>query len=157
MTGRRVTLLNPVPRPRPQVYTYVVLCVFTILVYASSSDLGSPSKVWDNLTTMAKPGNFPVEYNLDGSYLTMWSRGGLIFGIINIIGASLPFQRLNEGFAVCYRCYRLNGRMASSPSEPLDLGEMLQQSILCTADCYGSCARIFGAHAPPPSLWTRRL
>lgn len=32
----------------------------------------------------------PVPYNLDGSYLTMWSRGGLIFGIINLIGASSP-------------------------------------------------------------------
>jgi len=39
----------------------------------------------------------PVPYNLDGSYLTMWSRGGLIFGIINLIGA--PSQRPpNSGF-----------------------------------------------------------
>lgn len=68
-------------------YIYVVLCLFTIMVYATSGELGSPSKVYDNLTTMALPGNFPVAYNLDGSYLTMWSRGGLIFGIINIIGA----------------------------------------------------------------------
>ena len=59
------------------------------MVYATSKDLGSPSKVWDNLTLMAKPDNFPVKYNLDGSYLTMWSRGGLIFGIMNIIGAPL--------------------------------------------------------------------
>lgn len=68
-------------------YIYVVLCLFTIMVYATSSELGSPSKVYDNLTVMALPENFPVKYNLDGSYLTMWSRGGLIFGIINIIGA----------------------------------------------------------------------
>ena len=62
----------------------------TVLVYANTSKgLGSPSKVYDNLTIMALPGNYPVEYNLDGSYLTMWSRGGLIFGIINIIGAPL--------------------------------------------------------------------
>jgi hypothetical protein len=29
----------------------------------------------------------PVPNNLDGEYLTMFSRGGLIFGIINLVGA----------------------------------------------------------------------
>ena len=28
----------------------------------------------------------PVENNKEGSFLTMWSQEGLIFGIINIIG-----------------------------------------------------------------------
>jgi hypothetical protein len=28
----------------------------------------------------------PVEDNKGGSYLTMFSKGGLIFGVINIIG-----------------------------------------------------------------------
>ncbi len=28
----------------------------------------------------------PVENNKEGSYLTMWSLNGLVFGIINVIG-----------------------------------------------------------------------
>lgn len=66
------------------VYIYVVLCMFVIIVYATSPDLGSPGKVWDNLQALAKV--TPVEDNLEGSYLTMLSKGGLIFGIINLIG-----------------------------------------------------------------------
>jgi len=30
-----------------------------------------------------------VPNNLDGEYLTMFSRGGLIFGIINLVGVRL--------------------------------------------------------------------
>lgn len=28
----------------------------------------------------------PVEHNKEGSFLTMWSQEGLVFGIINVIG-----------------------------------------------------------------------
>jgi SSS family transporter len=66
------------------VYIYVVLCLFTIIVYATSPDLGSPGKVWENLSALAKVN--PVPDNLDGEYLTMFSKGGLIFGIINLVG-----------------------------------------------------------------------
>ncbi len=41
-------------------------------------------QVWNNLHKMAE--QFPVEGNMGGSYLTMFSKGGFIFGIINIIG-----------------------------------------------------------------------
>ncbi len=42
------------------------------------------AQVWENLTAIAN--KFPVEGNKGGSYLTMFSKGGFIFGIINIIG-----------------------------------------------------------------------
>lgn len=48
-----------------------------------------PPQVWENLMTMANPsipGTKPVDGNKAGSYLTMFSRGGLIFGW----GAPLP-------------------------------------------------------------------
>ena len=83
-------------------YVLVIVCVFSFGVYASSDAvLGSPSKVWDNLTKFANtpapvstgaddPVNAlklgPVPDNKGGSFLTMFSQGGLIFGIINIIG-----------------------------------------------------------------------
>ncbi|EIE20547.1 urea active transporter-like protein [Coccomyxa subellipsoidea C-169] len=68
------------------VIIYVVLCLFAFLVYTPShvEQLGSPAKVWNNLHKMAE--QFPVEGNMGGSYLTMFSKGGFIFGIINIIG-----------------------------------------------------------------------
>ncbi len=66
------------------VYIYVVLCMFSIMVYATSPDLGSPGKVWENLRALAKV--TPVPNNYGGEYLTMLSRGGLIFGIINLVG-----------------------------------------------------------------------
>ena len=83
-------------------YVLVIVCVFSFGVYASSDAvLGSPSKVWDNLTKFVNttapvstgpddPVNAlklgPVADNKGGSFLTMFSQGGLIFGIINIIG-----------------------------------------------------------------------
>ena len=41
-------------------------------------------QVWENLTALAN--KYPVDGNKDGSYLTMLSKGGFVFGIINIIG-----------------------------------------------------------------------
>lgn len=46
--------------------------------------MGSISAVWNNLNVMA--GVKPVENNREGSYMTMWSLNGLVFGIINVIG-----------------------------------------------------------------------
>jgi Na+/proline symporter len=63
-----------------------VLCIFVFLVYTPSSvpQLGSPGLVWEHLTKLAE--TYPVEGNKGGSYLTMFSKGGFVFGIINIIG-----------------------------------------------------------------------
>ena len=53
-------------------------------IYAGPSDLGSTDKVWENLKAITLKN--PITGNLNGSPLTIWSRGGLIFGIANIIG-----------------------------------------------------------------------
>ena len=67
-----------------QIIIYVMLVIFSITVYAANSTLGSPAQVWENLTFKAKME--PVVDNRGGSYMTMFSKGGLIFGVINVIG-----------------------------------------------------------------------
>ncbi|THG18387.1 urea-proton symporter DUR3-like isoform X2 [Camellia sinensis] len=81
------------------VIVHVVLVVFVYLVYTSSSRLGSPSIVYHRLLEVASKSRVcqeplthngqscgPVSGNYKGSYLTMLSSGGLVFGIINIVG-----------------------------------------------------------------------
>lgn len=63
---------------------YIALLIFVWKVYAGPSELGSTDKVWENL--MVAGAKYEVKNNYAGSYLTMWSRSGIIFGIINIIG-----------------------------------------------------------------------
>ncbi|KAL6756843.1 hypothetical protein V8C86DRAFT_1810197 [Haematococcus lacustris] len=63
---------------------YIALCIFMFLIYGTSPDLGSAGVVYDNLKVIEN--KFPVKDNMGGSYLTMFSQSGLIFGIINIIG-----------------------------------------------------------------------
>ena len=78
-----------------------ILVTFIYLVYAGGKDkgLGSPSKVYDLLQNLSSQtaatcadrlGNSQncgaVAKNQKGSYLTMLSEGGVIFGIINIVG-----------------------------------------------------------------------
>ncbi len=62
-------------------------------------------KVWENLTLMSK--YKPVADNKHGSYLTMFSKSGFIFGIINIIG--------NFGTVFVDQSYWM-GAIASKPS-----------------------------------------
>jgi len=63
---------------------YIALCIFMFVIYGNSPDLGSPAKVYNNLRIVEAVR--PVKDNMGGSYLTMYSKSGLIFGIINIIG-----------------------------------------------------------------------
>jgi SSS family transporter len=63
---------------------YIALIIFMWKIYAGPSELGSTDKVWENL--MVAGAKYEVPNNYAGSYLTMWSRSGIIFGIINIIG-----------------------------------------------------------------------
>ncbi|KAK3136313.1 hypothetical protein QOZ80_5BG0431470 [Eleusine coracana subsp. coracana] len=78
---------------------HVVLVVFVLLVYAASPRLGSPRVVHDRLMVvtgvardcelpLSRPSQAcgPVRGNFKGSYLTMLSSGGLVFGVINIVG-----------------------------------------------------------------------
>ncbi|KAJ5526669.1 hypothetical protein N7513_010828 [Penicillium frequentans] len=62
----------------------VVIFLFAFSAYATNAELGSPSAVYDALVKAAK--QHPVEGNAEGSYLTMRSKEGGIFWIINLIG-----------------------------------------------------------------------
>ncbi|CAO2166594.1 unnamed protein product [Urochloa humidicola] len=84
------------------VILHVALVVFVFAVYASRSSpslLGSTRVVYDRLVAAASAARDcsvplshpdqacgPVDGNLKGSYLTMLSSGGLVYGIINIAG-----------------------------------------------------------------------
>ncbi|MCD9644915.1 urea active transporter [Datura stramonium] len=81
------------------VIVHVVLVIFVYLVYVASSELGSPSIVYRRLLEVASKSRScqesishvgqscgPVTGNFKGSYVTMLSSGGLVFGIINIVG-----------------------------------------------------------------------
>lgn len=61
-----------------------MLQTFVFTVYATSPKIGSPTKMYELLTAAAAAA--PVAGNAHGSYITMRSKNGLIFGIINIIG-----------------------------------------------------------------------
>lgn len=62
----------------------VIILIFALTAYATGSELGSPSVVYDRL--MAASASHPVEGNAEGSYLTMRSKEGAIFFVINIVG-----------------------------------------------------------------------
>ncbi|KAK3183441.1 hypothetical protein Dsin_030727 [Dipteronia sinensis] len=81
------------------VIVHVVLVIFVFLVYTASSELGSPSVIYNRLVEVSSKSRIcqaplthegqscgPVNGNYKGSYLTMLSSGGLVFGIINIVG-----------------------------------------------------------------------
>ncbi|CAH8390301.1 unnamed protein product [Eruca vesicaria subsp. sativa] len=81
------------------VIVHVVLVIFVYLVYTLSSELGSPSVVYDRLIDMSAKSRTcteplshhnqacgPVHGNYRGSYVTMLSSGGAVFGLINIVG-----------------------------------------------------------------------
>jgi Na+/proline symporter len=63
---------------------YCILIAFALTVYATSPMLGSPAKVWEQLYQASLKA--PVAGNAEGSYLTMRSKSGLIFGVLNIVG-----------------------------------------------------------------------
>ncbi|KAF3915846.1 hypothetical protein AA313_de0200598 [Arthrobotrys entomopaga] len=62
----------------------IFILIFTFKIYVTSPELGSFGKVWDLLLEASK--NEPVEGNAEGSYLTMKSRDGGVFFVINIVG-----------------------------------------------------------------------
>ncbi|KAK8074508.1 urea active transporter 1 [Apiospora hydei] len=62
----------------------IIIIIFSLTTYASGDALGSPSAVYDLLVKAAAA--HPVEGNAEGSYLTMRSKEGAIFFVINIVG-----------------------------------------------------------------------
>ncbi|QRW21353.1 urea active transporter 1 [Rhizoctonia solani] len=63
---------------------FAIILTFIFTAYSTSPKIGSPSRMHELLVevSIAKP----VAGNAQGSYLTMRSKNGLIFGVINIIG-----------------------------------------------------------------------
>jgi Na+/proline symporter len=90
------------------VIIFVILLTFAFTTYATNEHLGSPGKVWDLLTEAAK--KHPVEGNAEGSYLTMRSKEGAIFFVINIVG--------NFGTVFCDNGY-YNKAIAAHPVHAL--------------------------------------
>ena len=64
-------------------------------VYAASPKIGSPTRMHELLVNAAETS--PVIGNAGGSYLTMHSVPGLVFGVINVIG--------NFGTVFCDQAY----------------------------------------------------
>ncbi|CAJ2512269.1 Uu.00g052840.m01.CDS01 [Anthostomella pinea] len=64
----------------------VIILIFALTAYATdpSGVLGSPGAVYERLVEAAS--RHPVDGNAEGSYLTMRSREGIIFFVINIVG-----------------------------------------------------------------------
>lgn len=86
----------------------IILLLFAFTAYATNENLGSPAKVYDLLVEAAK--KHPVEGNAGGSYLTMRSKEGAIFFVINIVG--------NFGTVFCDNGY-YNKAIAASPVDAL--------------------------------------
>lgn len=63
---------------------FITIFTFAFTVYGTSKLLGSPAAVYRLLTKAAE--RHPVEGNAGGSYLTMQSKNGAIFFVINIVG-----------------------------------------------------------------------
>lgn len=62
----------------------IALVIFIFKVYVTSEDLGSSDRVWERLNFVSAIA--PVEGNREGSYLTMFSRNGFFFGLVNLVG-----------------------------------------------------------------------
>ncbi len=62
----------------------IIIIIFALTAYSTNENLGSPSKVYDLLVEAAKA--HPVAGNAEGSYLTMRSKEGAVFFVINIVG-----------------------------------------------------------------------
>jgi urea-proton symporter len=63
---------------------FAIILTFVFTVYATSAKIGSPAKMHELLATAAAAR--PVSGNAHGSYMTMRSKNGLIFGVINVVG-----------------------------------------------------------------------
>ncbi len=62
----------------------IIIIIFAFTAYATNHIIGSPGAVFDALVAATE--RHPVEGNAGGSYLTMRSKEGAIFFVINIIG-----------------------------------------------------------------------
>jgi len=94
---------------------FAIIFVFVFTVYATSEKIGSIGKMHELLTIAAAKN--PVPGNAHGSYITMRSKNGLIFGVINVIGNfATVFQdqaywqrAIASRPATCVKAYLLGG------------------------------------------------
>lgn len=86
----------------------VIVMTFGFNAFAISDKLGSPAKVWELVTKRAL--ETPVKGNAEGSYMTMHSKSGGIFFVINIVG-NFGTVFLDNGY--------WNKAIASSPASAL--------------------------------------
>ncbi|MCJ1297291.1 hypothetical protein MMC08_000077 [Hypocenomyce scalaris] len=86
----------------------IIIFVFAFTAYTTNVNLGSPARVYDLLVQAAN--THPVAGNEGGSYLTMRSKEGAIFFVINIVG--------NFGTVFCDNGY-YNKAIAASPVHAL--------------------------------------
>jgi Na+/proline symporter len=95
----------------------VILLTFAFTTYASGDVLGSTKTVYERLNALSA--THPVPGNAGGSYLTMKSKDGAIFFVINIIGnfgtvfmdngcKSEPWRLLQAIFLTCTRLQQGN-------------------------------------------------
>ncbi|KAF9479193.1 urea transporter [Pholiota conissans] len=63
---------------------FAIILTFVFTVYATSDKIGSPKRMHELLSAASAAA--PVPGNAHGSYVTIRSKNGLIFGVINIIG-----------------------------------------------------------------------
>lgn len=63
---------------------FAIIFVFVFTVYVTGSKIGSFRAMHDLLASVSAEN--PVSGNAHGSYLTIRSKNGLIFGVINLIG-----------------------------------------------------------------------
>eukprot|EP00177_Eucheuma_denticulatum_P007146 GFKZ01012989.1.p1 GENE.GFKZ01012989.1~~GFKZ01012989.1.p1 ORF type:complete len:681 (+),score=68.07 GFKZ01012989.1:359-2401(+) len=62
----------------------IALLIFIFRVYVTSPNLGSSDVVYERLQEVSSIA--PVQTNREGSYLTMFSRNGFFFGLVNLVG-----------------------------------------------------------------------
>ncbi|KAI0717438.1 urea transporter [Cerioporus squamosus] len=94
---------------------FAIIFVFVFTVYATSEKIGSFSAMHALLAKASEAQ--PVAGNAQGSYLTMRSKNGLIFGVINVIGNfATVFQdqaywqrAIASRPATCVKAYLLGG------------------------------------------------
>ncbi|RDX54444.1 urea transporter [Lentinus brumalis] len=94
---------------------FAIIFVFVFTVYATSEKIGSFSAMHALLAKASA--DQPVPGNAQGSYLTMRSKNGLIFGVINVIGNfATVFQdqaywqrAIASRPATCVKAYLLGG------------------------------------------------
>ncbi|KZT18743.1 urea transporter [Neolentinus lepideus HHB14362 ss-1] len=94
---------------------FAIILTFVFTVYATSSKIGSFAQMHDLLAAASVKN--PVSGNAHGSYLTMRSKNGLIFGVINVIGNfATVFQdqaywqrAIASKPATCVKAYLLGG------------------------------------------------